>query len=87
MFTVANKSFSPAVRFEEHILQRMCRAIGSRDEAKKKEDEVGHTKQLSELFVDNLLSERHLLLRVPPEPVPTNNILNGKKINIYNYVL
>lgn len=56
----------------------MCGAVGCRDEAKKKEDEVGHTQQLSELFVDDLLPERHLLLRVPPEPIPTDDILRSQ---------
>lgn len=68
-----------AVRSEEHILQCMCGTIGGGDEAKKKEDEVGHTKQLSQLFVDDLFSERHLLLRVPSEPIPSNDLLhNGR---------
>lgn len=54
-------------------------AVGGRDEAEKKEDEVGNTKQLSQLLVDELFPERHLLLRVPPEPVPTNDILQGQR--------
>lgn len=55
----------------------MCGAVGSGNEAEKKEDEVGHTKELSQLFVDDLFPERHLLLCVPPEPVPTNDILHN----------
>lgn len=55
MFVLVNTLLSPAVRSEEHILQRMGGAVGSRDEAEEKEDEVGHTKQLSQLFVDYLL--------------------------------
>lgn len=56
----------------------MCGVVGSGDEAEKKEDEVGHTKQLSQLFVEDLFPERHLLLRVPPEPVPTNDALHDQ---------
>lgn len=60
-------------------------AVGSRDEAEKKEDKVGHTKELSQLFVDDMFPERHLLLRVPSEPVPTNDVLHvGGGKNIYN---
>lgn len=69
----------PAVGSEEHILQCVCGAVGGGDEAEKEEDEVGHTEQLSQLFVDDLLPKRHLLLRVPPEPVPTNNVLSGRR--------
>lgn len=47
----------PAVRSEEHIFQCMCGAVCRRDEAKKKKDEVGHTKQLSQLFVNDLFPE------------------------------
>lgn len=60
-------------------------AVGSRDEAEKKEDKVGHTKELSQLFVDDMFPERHLLLRVPSEPVPTNDVLHvGGEKNICN---
>lgn len=59
----------------------MCGAVGGGDEAEEKEDEVGHTKQLSQLFMNDLFPERHLLLCVPPEPVPTNDLLNDKKNN------
>lgn len=69
----------PAIRSEEHILQCVSGAVGSGDEAKKKEDEVGHTKQLGQLFVDDLFPERHLLLRVPSEPVPTDDILHNRR--------
>lgn len=55
-------------------------AVGSWDEAEEKEDEVWHTKQLSQLFVDYLLPKWHLLLGVPPEPVPTNDILDSQRI-------
>lgn len=57
----------------------MCGAVGSGDEAEKKEDEVGHTKELSQLFVDDMFPERHLLLRVPSEPVPTNDVLHEQR--------
>lgn len=70
---------APSVRPEEHILQCVRGAVGCRDEAKKKEDEVGHTEQLSELFVDDLLPERHLLLRVSPESIPTDDILHNQR--------
>lgn len=60
----------------------MCGAVGSGNEAEKKEDKVGHTKELSQLFVDDLLPERHLLLCVPPEPVPTNDILHIIQIHL-----
>lgn len=54
-------------------------AVCGGDEAEKKEDEVGHTKQLSELFVNDLFPERHLLLRVPSEPVPPNDVLHDRR--------
>ena len=54
-------------------------AVGSGDEAEKKEDEVGHTEQLSQLFVDDLFPERHLLLCVPSEPVPANDVLHEQR--------
>lgn len=74
-----------AVRSEEHILQCMRGAVGGGDEAKKKEDKVGHTKQLSQLFVDDLFPERHLLLRVPSEPIPANYLLhNGRNKSLRN---
>lgn len=69
----------PAVRPEEHIFQCVRGAVGGGDEAEKKEDEVGHTEQLSQLFVDDLFPEGHLLLCVPPEPVPTNDVLHDAK--------
>lgn len=47
----------PAVRSEEHIFQCMCGAVGRGNETEKKEDKVGNTKQLSQLFVDDLLPE------------------------------
>lgn len=73
----------PVVGSEEHILQCMCGAVGSGDETEKKEDEVRHTKQLSQLFVDDLFPERHLLLCVSPKPVPANDILqNRNKLNV-----
>lgn len=61
----------------------MCGAVGGGDEAKKKEDEVGYTEQLGQLFVDDLFPERHLLLRIPSEPVPTNDILHGHRNNSF----
>ena len=70
----------------------MCGVVGSGDEAEKKEDEVGHTKQLSQLFVEDLFPERHLLLRVPSEPVPTNDPLQDqikkkkKNLNAFSYL-
>ncbi len=76
---VQNAVVVPAVGSEEHILQCMRGAVGCGDEAEKKEDEVGHAKQLSQLFVDDLFPERHLLLRVPPEPVPTNDVLCDRR--------
>lgn len=76
---LVNMQLLPAVRSEEHILQSVRGAVGGGDEAEKKEDEVGHTKQLSQLFVDDLFPERHLLLRVPPEPVPTNDVLHDRR--------
>lgn len=69
----------PAVGSKEYILQCMRGAIGCGDEAEKKEDEVGHAKQLSQLFMDDLFPERHLLLRVSPEPVPTDNVLQDQR--------
>lgn len=72
----------PAVRSEEHILQCVRGAVGCGDEAKKKEDEVGNTEQLSQLFVDDLFPEGHLLLCVPPKPVPTNDALQDQKKDI-----
>lgn len=69
----------PAVRSEEHIFQCVRGAVCGGDEAEEKEDEVGHTEQLSQLFVDDLFPEGHLLLRVPPEPVPTNDVLHDQK--------
>lgn len=47
----------PAVRSEEHIFQCMRGAVGCGNETEKKEDKVGNTKQLSQLFVDDLLPE------------------------------
>lgn len=47
----------PAVRSEEHIFQCMRGAVGRGNETEKKEDKVGNTKQLSQLFVDDLLPE------------------------------
>ena len=79
LLTLVNVQLLPAVGSEEHILQSVRGAVGCGDEAEKKEDEVGHTKQLSQLFVDDLFPERHLLLRVPPEPVPTNDVLHDKR--------
>lgn len=76
---LVNMQLLPAVRSEEHILQRVRGAVGRGDEAEKKEDEVGHTKQLSQLFVDDLFPERHLLLRVPPEPVPADDVLHSRR--------
>lgn len=78
-----NMQSLPVVRSKEHILQSVRGAVGGGDEAEKKEDEVGHTEQLSQLFVDDLFPERHLLLRVPPEPVPTNNVLHGPRNNSF----
>lgn len=34
---------------------------------------------MCELLVDHLFPERHLLLRVPAEPVPANNVLQDKR--------
>lgn len=87
MHTLVNMQSLPAVRSEEHIFQRVGGAVGGGDEAKKKEDKVGHTEQLSQLSVDDLFPERHLLLRVSPEPVPTNDILHGRRNNSFKMCL
>lgn len=47
----------PAVRSEEYIFQSVCGAVGSGNKTKQKEDEVGHTKQLSQLFMNDLFPE------------------------------
>lgn len=84
---LVNKLLLPAVRSEEHIFQCVCGAVGGGDEAEKKEDKVWHTKQLCQLFVDDLFPERHLLLRVPPEPVPTNDVLHDQTNTFVNTCL
>lgn len=54
--------------------------VGSGDEAEEEEDEVGHPKDARELLVQDLLSVGHLLLRVPPESVPSDDLLQqGQK--------
>lgn len=72
------ESVVPAVGSEEHILQCVRGAVGGGDEAEEEEDEVGHTEQLSQLLVYDLFPERHLLLRVPPEPVPADDVLQER---------
>lgn len=54
----------------------MSGVVGSGDEAEEQEDEVGRPEDARELLVENLLSVRHLLLRVSPESVPPNNFLS-----------
>lgn len=66
----------PAVGSEQHILQCVCGVVSCGDEAEEEEDQVGHIQELGQLLVDDLLPERHLLLRVPPEPVPADDILH-----------
>lgn len=47
----------PAVRSEEHIFQSVCGAVGGGNKTKQKEDEVGYTEQLSQLFMNDLFPE------------------------------
>lgn len=69
----------PAVGSEQHILQGVCGVVGCGDEAKEEEDQVRHSQQLGQLLMDDLFPERHLLLRVPPEPVPADDILRARR--------
>lgn len=54
----------------------MSGTVGGGDEAEEEEDEVGHPQDAGELLVQDLLSVGHLLLRVPPESVPPDNLLS-----------
>lgn len=54
----------------------MSGIVGGGDEAEEKEDEVRHPQNAGELLMEDLLSVRHLLLRVSPESVPPNNFLS-----------
>lgn len=47
----------PAVRSEEHIFQSVRGAVGSGNKTKQKEDEVGYTEHLSQLFMNDLFPE------------------------------
>lgn len=58
----------------------MSGIVGGGDEAEEKEDEVRHPQNAGELLMEDLLSVRHLLLRVSPESVPPNNFLKEKSI-------
>lgn len=53
--------------------------VGGGDEAEEEEDEVGHAEDAGELLVQDLLPVRHLLLRVPPEPVPPDHPLQRRQ--------
>lgn len=55
----------------------MSWVICSGNEAEEKEDEVRHSKDVCQLFVDDVLSVGHLLLSVSPESVPSNNVLQS----------
>lgn len=68
----------PSVWSEEDVLQSMRGTVGSGDEAEEEEDEVGHSQDAGELLVEDLLPVRHLLLGVPPEPVPPDHFLQQK---------
>lgn len=52
--------------------------VGRGDEAEEEEDEVGNAQDLSQLLVDHQLPEGHLLLGVPPEAVPADDVLPGR---------
>lgn len=54
----------------------MSGTVGGGDEAEEEEDEVRSPKDAGELLMENLLSVRHLLLRVSPESVPPNHFLS-----------
>lgn len=69
----------PPVWSEEDVLQSVRGAVGSGDEAEEQEDEVGHPEDARELLVEDLLPVRHLLLRVPPEPVPPDHLLQRNR--------
>ncbi len=53
----------------------MCGTIGCGDEAEQEEDQIWDAKYIGQLLMDHLLPEWHLLLSVPSEPVPADNIL------------
>lgn len=67
----------------------MSGTVGGGDEAEEEEDEVGHPQDAGELLVQDLLSVGHLLLRVPPESVPPDNLLekNGIQDRMQSYEL
>ena len=69
----------PSVWPEEDVLQSVRGAVGSGDEAEEQEDEVGHPEDAGELLVEDLLPVGHLLLRVPPEPVPPDHLLQRNR--------
>ena len=70
-----NKTNVPAVGPEQDVLQGVCGAVGCGDEAEEEEDEVRHAEEPGQLLVEDLFPERHLQLRVLPEPVPAHDIL------------
>lgn len=53
----------------------MCGVICSGNEAEEKEDEIRHSENVCQLFMNYVLSVRHLLLSVSPKSVPSNNVL------------
>lgn len=64
----------------------MSGIVGSGDEAEEEEDEVGHPEDAGELLVEDLLSVRHLLLRVSPESVPPDNFLQQERRKVLRAV-
>lgn len=53
----------------------MCGVICSGNEAEEKEDKIRHSKNVGQLFMNDVLSIGHLLLSVSPKSVPSDNVL------------